>query len=75
MTDAILRVMGRQGVMDATTRHGGYSYAKTWFSSTVKHGLEGPSFLRRMIDLSAVPKELNQHFRADLQWWAVFLED
>ena len=41
----------------------------------------GCSFLRRMIDLSAVPKELhhwvrlNQHFRSDLQWWAVFLED
>ena len=41
----------------------------------------GRTFLRRMIDLSVVPKELDQWvrlnsaFRSDLHWWVVFLED
>ena len=41
----------------------------------------GRTFLRRMIDLSAVPKELdhwvrlNNAFHSDLQWWHLFLED
>ena len=41
----------------------------------------GRTFLRRMIDLSSVTKELHHHvrlsaaFRSDLQWWALFLED
>ena len=40
----------------------------------------GRTFLRRMIDLSTVAKELHHHirlnaaFRSDLQWWALFLE-
>ncbi len=40
----------------------------------------GRTFLRRMIDLSSVAKELhhrirlNQAFRSDLSWWALFLE-
>ncbi len=38
------------------------------------------TFLRRMIDLSSVAKELHHHsrvsraFRLDLSWWALFLE-
>ena len=41
----------------------------------------GRTFLRRMIDLSTIPKELNhwvrlnKGFQSDLHWWAVFLED
>ena len=41
----------------------------------------GRTFLRRMIDLSSVPKELhhrvrlNVAFRSDLQWWSLFLAD
>ena len=41
----------------------------------------GRTFLRRMIDLSAVPRELdhwvrlNSAFHSDLQWWHLFLED
>ena len=41
----------------------------------------GWTFLRRMIDLSAVATELhhrirlNLAFRSDLQWWDIFLED
>ena len=41
----------------------------------------GRTFLRRMIELSTVPKELdhwvrlNEGFRSDLHWWAVFLDD
>jgi hypothetical protein len=40
----------------------------------------GRTFLRRMIDLSATPKELhhrvrlNKGFQSDLNWWAAFLE-
>ena len=40
----------------------------------------GRTFLRRMIDLSVIPKELhhwvrlNKGFQSDLHWWAVFLE-
>ncbi len=40
----------------------------------------GRTFLRRMIDLSSVAKELHHHirlsraFRSDLSWWALFLE-
>ena len=41
----------------------------------------GRTFLRRMIDLSSVPKELdhwvrlNRAFQSDLHWWDLFLED
>ena len=41
----------------------------------------GRTFLRRMIELSIVPKELhhrvrlNEGFRADVAWWHLFLED
>ena len=41
----------------------------------------GRTFLRRMIDLSSIPKELNHWvrlsngFQSDLHWWAVFLQD
>ena len=41
----------------------------------------GRTFLRRMIELSTVPKELdhwvrlNQGFQSDLHWWATFLDD
>ena len=41
----------------------------------------GRTFLRRMIDLSLVAKELhhrirlNQAFRSDLEWWNLFIED
>ena len=41
----------------------------------------GRTFLRRMIDLSMVPKELhhwvrlNRDFQSDLHWWEVFLEE
>ena len=41
----------------------------------------GRTFLQRMIDLSAVPRELdhwvrlNSAFHSDLQWWHLFLED
>ena len=41
----------------------------------------GRSFLRRMIDLAQVAKELHHHirlsasFRSDLEWWAMFLSD
>jgi hypothetical protein len=40
----------------------------------------GRTFLRRMIDLSSVPKELhhrvrlNKGFQSDLHWWVAFLE-
>ena len=40
----------------------------------------GRAFLRRMIELSCVPKKLhhyvrlNKLFRSDLQWWSMFLE-
>ena len=40
----------------------------------------GRTFLRRMIDLSATPKELhhwvrlNKGFQSDLNWWAAFIE-
>ena len=40
----------------------------------------GRTFLRRMIDLSKIAKELHHHirlnaaFRSDLQWWSLFLE-
>jgi len=39
----------------------------------------GPTFLRRMIELSTVPKKLyhrvglNEGFRADLAWWRLFM--
>ena len=41
----------------------------------------GRTFLRRMIELSTVAKELHHHirlnsaFRSDLQWWAMFVSD
>ena len=41
----------------------------------------GRTFLRRMIDLSTIPKELdhwvrlNKGFQSDLYWWALFLEE
>lgn len=41
----------------------------------------GRTFLRRMIDLASVPKELhhwvrlNKGFQSDLHWWSVFLDD
>ncbi len=41
----------------------------------------GRTFLRRMIELSSIPKELyhrvrlNEGFRADLAWWHLFLDD
>ena len=41
----------------------------------------GRTFLQRMIELSTVPKELdhwvwlNEGFRSDQHWWAVFLDD
>ena len=41
----------------------------------------GRSFLRRLIDLSTVPKKmhhqvrLNRAFQSDLLWWDTFLED
>ena len=41
----------------------------------------GRTFVRKMIDLSVVPKELDQWvrlnsaFRSEMHWWVVFLED